>query len=88
KISTTSYSGTDTSYSKSILKWVISDSHSDIGYYALYINDEFKPVYYDLKTNSISLSTYNLNKGFIEIRLVVRDVFRNESIHKKTLNLM
>ncbi|MFM7472356.1 MAG: hypothetical protein ACKO00_00355, partial [Crocinitomicaceae bacterium] len=88
KISTTSYSETDTTYSKSTLKWVISDFHSEIGYYALYINDEFKPVYYDLKTNSISLSTYNLSKGFIEIRLIVRDVFGNESIHKKTLNLI
>ncbi len=88
KISTTSYSENDTTYSKSTLKWVISDFHSEIGYYALYINDEFKPVYYDLKTNSISLSTYNLSKGYIEIRLIVRDVFGNESIHKKTLNLM
>ena len=87
-ISTKSYTENDTIFSESSFKWVMRDLQSEIGYYALYINGEFKPVYYDLKTNSISLSTYNLTKGLIEIRLIVRDVFGNESIHKKTLNLM
>ncbi len=88
KISTSSYSETDSSFSKTFLRWIISDSHSEIGKYALFINGEFKPVYYDLKTNSISYSIQNLPKGLIDIRLIVRDIFGNERIHDKILTLM
>jgi hypothetical protein len=87
KITALSYNSNDTTCSQKTLKWKISDQQSEIGEYFLYINDEFTPVYFDLKSNTISTSSTSISKGKIQVILVVKDIFGNEAIHKQLLTL-
>jgi hypothetical protein len=87
KISPLSYQLSDTICSKKQLKWSISDQHSEISNYALYMNDSFIPIYYDMKNNAVSCSTNKILAGKYQIRLIVRDQLGNEAIHEKTLKI-
>jgi len=82
-----SYLTSDTSYSKNFLKWTISDLQSEIGNYSLFINDVFIPIYYDLKSKTVTCNLKTIARGKINIRLEVEDVLNNKNIHQKTLIL-
>jgi len=69
-----SYLTSDTSYSKNFLKWTISDF-------------VFIPIYYDLKSKTVTCNLKTIARGKINIRLEVEDVLNNKNIHQKTLIL-
>ena len=78
-----SYKDTDSVFTKKIIKWGILDKQTEIGYFALYLNNKFTPVYFDQKSNTISCHLKEENKGPLKIKLLVRDSQDNEAIHEQ-----
>ncbi len=72
---------------KSEIFWKIQDAATSIASYNLYVDEIWKPVYYDNKTNTIGYKLPKYFTGDHQFKVVVSDPYENTQVWEATLNI-
>jgi hypothetical protein len=88
QIKTNNFKEVDSTITKKVMSWKISDSQTAISSYNLFVDGKWTPLEYDLKNQILVFNRKNITLGKSTIRIILSDACGNEKVWEKILTFL